>query len=269
MDPKFNPEVLKIYYFRYMREYRAVAVLWGLLTIVWCILNIVCFIQPQWIGDTEESIGYGHAGVYAHCFPEPPRFQRYVCNGTFGDFDEILNDPFRASTFFCGVAALLMLICVAALLLFFCFKKTAVFVFGGILELITAVFLFLACVIYPAGWDHAEIVKICGPDVGQYTLGDCGVRWAYILAILGIFDTALLAILAFFLASKRARIEIYSSDGTMSKSELNGFSETLSKKSMPIQPQLMVVPGQRDIDGYSDNYSRTSGKPMSRNGFQL
>ena len=135
MDPKFNPETAKVYHFRYMREYRAVAVLWAVLTIIWCILNVVCFVQPQWIGDSKDSPGYGHIGVYQHCYPDNAR-ERYVCSGDFTDFDTILNDEFKATTFFCGVSALLMLICVAALMLFFCFKKTAVFVFCGILEVI-------------------------------------------------------------------------------------------------------------------------------------
>ncbi len=136
MDPKFNPETAKFYYFRYMKEYRAICVLWGLLSIIWCILNLVAFIQPQWIGDTRESIGYGHFGVYAYCYPDNSR-AIYVCSGTFVDFQTILNDPFRATTFFVGVSALLMLITVSALLLFFCFKKTAVFIFCGILQLIS------------------------------------------------------------------------------------------------------------------------------------
>jgi len=219
MDPKFNPETAKIYHFRYMREYRAVAVLWALLTIIWCILNIVAFVQPQWIGDTEDSAGYGHVGTFKYCEPDsaPTAQGRYICTGDFTDFDEILNDEMKAATFFCGVSSLLMLICVAALLLFFCFKKAAVFVFCGILELVCAIFMFLACVIFPAGWDHPIVQRIC-PGSGEYELGDCGIRWAYILAILGIFDALILAVLAFFLASKRAKIEIYSTAGTVTKS---------------------------------------------------
>ena len=46
-----------------MREYRAVWVLWALLTNIWCVMNVVVFVQPQWIGDIPESDGYGHHGV--------------------------------------------------------------------------------------------------------------------------------------------------------------------------------------------------------------
>lgn len=260
IDPKFNPETAKIYYFRYMREYRAVSVLWALLTIIFCILNLVAFVQPQWIGDTSDSVGYGHIGVYSHCYPDDADGE-YVCSGDFTDFDSVLNGAFKAATFFCGVSALLMLICVAALLLFFCFKKTAVFVFCGVLEIICCLFMFLACVIFPAGWDQDEVKAICGPDAKEYKLDDCNIRWGYVLAILGIFDAFILAVLAFFLASKQAKIEVYS---TVSKSELNGYSETVSKKSIPIQPQVVAVPGEGDYD-----MSQHGDKARSRGGFSL
>ena len=111
-------------------------VLWALLTIIWCVMNVVVFVQPQWIGDTPESDGYGHHGVWAYCYPNHAEL-RYECSGNWADFNTLLNNPYRASAFFVGVSALLMLIAVAALLLFFCFKKTAVFYFVGVLELVT------------------------------------------------------------------------------------------------------------------------------------
>ena len=84
---------------------------------------------------------------------------------------------------------------------------------------VSAIFMFLACVIYPAGWNHFEVTRICGSDADEFRLGECSIRWAYILAILGIFDAAVLAVLAFFLAAKRAKIEIYSTTGTVTKCE--------------------------------------------------
>ena len=85
---------------------------------------------------------------------------------------------------------------------------------------LSAIFLFLACVIYPSGWDNDELQTICGPDSGKYRMGDCNIRWAYILAILGIFDAGILAVLAFFLASKRAKIEMYTASGAVTKCKL-------------------------------------------------
>ncbi|WAR25796.1 LHPL4-like protein [Mya arenaria] len=265
MEQQYNPDTARIYHFRYMREYRAVCVLWAVLTIIWATFNVVVFVQPQWIGDSPESPGYGHHGVYKYCYPDNLAL-RYQCDGSFTDFNSILNDQYKATTFFVGVSALLMLISVAALLLFFCFKKTAVFILVGILELVTAIFMFLACVIYPAGWDNKQLMEICGESSGPYNMGKCNIRWAYILAILGIFDAAILAVLAFFLASKRAKIEMYSSSA-----ELNGFgAETMSKRSMPIQPAVLAVPSVHHDprESYSE-YSQVQKRPGSQSNFNL
>lgn len=139
---KFNTETLRVYHFRYLRNYRGISVMWGILSIIWCILNLVTFVQPQWIGDSPESPGYGHLGVYAYCFPNHAR-GIYECNGSPFDFNGILNDSFKATTFFVGVSALLMLITVAALLFFFCFKKTLVFYFCGVMQIISGKYYWL------------------------------------------------------------------------------------------------------------------------------
>lgn len=39
----------------YMRNSKAIGVLWGVFTICFAIINIVVFVQPQWIGDTQDS----------------------------------------------------------------------------------------------------------------------------------------------------------------------------------------------------------------------
>ena len=68
--------------------------------------------------------------------------------------------------------------------------------------------MFLGCVIFPAGWNDDKIQRLCGNDSGYFNVGQCGIRWAYILAIIGIFDALVLAILAFVLASRQAK-EVY------------------------------------------------------------
>ena len=69
--------------------------------------------------------------------------------------------------------------------------------------------MFLGCLIFPAGWDNEHVGRICGGDTDSYSIGRCGVRWAFILAIIGIFDVFVLAILAFVMASRYARRRDY------------------------------------------------------------
>ncbi|VDI46909.1 Hypothetical predicted protein [Mytilus galloprovincialis] len=111
---------------------------------------------------------------------------------------------------------------------------------------------------------------VCGSTADQYKLGYCGVRWGYILAILGIFDAALLAILAFVLASKR---EEFPKDsyvtGTVNKSELEGYNvDTMSKRSIPIQP-VVTVPGGDDRHERFSEYSQSQFSRRPGHNFQL
>jgi len=64
--------------------------------------------------------------------------------------------------------------------------------------------LFLACVIYPGGWSADAVRTICRSD--YYDSGDCSIQWAYILAIVAIFDGIVLAVLAFVLAFRTVKL---------------------------------------------------------------
>uniref|UniRef100_A0A8C0VIL0 LHPL4 protein n=1 Tax=Cyanistes caeruleus TaxID=156563 RepID=A0A8C0VIL0_CYACU len=56
--------------------------------------------------------------------------------------------------------------------------------------------------IFPDGWDAETIRDMCGEKTGKYSLGDCSVRWAYILAIIGILNALILSFLAFVLGNR-------------------------------------------------------------------
>ncbi len=57
--------------------------------------------------------------------------------------------------------------------------------------------------IYPDGWDSEEVKRMCGQRTDKYTLGNCTVRWAYILAIISIMDSLILSFLAFVLGNRQ------------------------------------------------------------------
>uniref|UniRef100_A0A8B9GTI2 LHFPL tetraspan subfamily member 3 n=2 Tax=Astyanax mexicanus TaxID=7994 RepID=A0A8B9GTI2_ASTMX len=57
--------------------------------------------------------------------------------------------------------------------------------------------------IYPDGWDSDEVRRLCGEQTGKYSIGACSVRWAYILAIMGILDALILSFLAFVLGNRQ------------------------------------------------------------------
>lgn len=63
--------------------------------------------------------------------------------------------------------------------------------------------MVIGCMIYPDGWDSEEVKRMCGQRTDKYTLGNCTVRWAYILAIISIMDSLILSFLAFSLGSRQ------------------------------------------------------------------
>ncbi|OXB71413.1 UNVERIFIED_CONTAM: hypothetical protein H355_001460 [Colinus virginianus] len=67
----------------------------------------------------------------------------------------------------------------------------------------SAACLVLGCMIFPDGWDSDEVKRMCGEKTDKYTLGACSVRWAYILAIIGILDALILSFLAFVLGNRQ------------------------------------------------------------------
>lgn len=209
----YSTELTKVHHTNYVRNSRAIAVLWGIFTVIYAILNIVVFIQPQWFGDTGESDLPGFFGLWRYCelLTDGSDFS---CQGDFLEFTKIDNDSFRAASIFVGSAALLFLLSVVCFLLFFFLNTATVLKICGWFQVIGAVFMTLGCVIFPNGWDSPTVQKVCGQSADSYTLGSCGLRWAFILAIVLVFDAAILAVLAFVLAAKQARLlpEVYKTE---------------------------------------------------------
>lgn len=61
--------------------------------------------------------------------------------------------------------------------------------------------------VYPYGWDAAEVRRTCGVDAARFTLGQCDIRWAYLLAGIGCLDALILSILAFILATRHVKLQ--------------------------------------------------------------
>lgn len=70
----------------------------------------------------------------------------------------------------------------------------------------SAVCMIAGCAAFPAGWDEDNVRKVCGPS-DKYSLGVCGIRWAYLLATIGCLDAVILATLAFILATRHVRLQ--------------------------------------------------------------
>lgn len=55
-----------MYATNYIRNSKAIAVLWGIFTICYAIIGVVAFVTPEWIGDVDSE-NAGRFGLFQAC----------------------------------------------------------------------------------------------------------------------------------------------------------------------------------------------------------
>uniref|UniRef100_A0A1I8F4D2 Ion_trans domain-containing protein n=1 Tax=Macrostomum lignano TaxID=282301 RepID=A0A1I8F4D2_9PLAT len=189
-----------------------VGVMWAIFVVCrLAIINVVVVAQPQWIGDTEfESGGLGFFGLI-RLLPAVPDWHQCCLRRSAGRFlATILNDAFRAATVMSGLAALLALTTIVLMILFF-FVRTPEWACSP----------YSAASFIPAAGITPKFAPCAAPTRDKFNPGSCGIRWAFILAILSIFDSLVLAILAFVLGSRFAKLRPLAT-GTPGAGPMNG-----------------------------------------------
>ncbi|XP_013777227.1 lipoma HMGIC fusion partner-like protein 4 [Limulus polyphemus] len=121
---------------------------------------------------------------------------------------------------------------------------------------------------FPAGWDSEVVREVCGPEATDFNPGQCDLRWAYILAIIGVCDCTVLAILAFVLGSRYVRLlpdqYISSNSPKQRDTSTNYISDRhslTSRKSNNLEPPMLVHP-IGDPERFSE-YSHRTGRSKS------
>nr|CAH7732723.1 unnamed protein product [Callosobruchus chinensis]CAI5831109.1 unnamed protein product [Callosobruchus analis] len=256
----------QIYATRYVRNSKAIGVLWAIFTICYAIIAVVSFVTPEWIGDAVDANGdsRGKLGLWSVCYSTDNGEE---CTGRLDDFMSIPTNAFQAATAFVGLSCVFALLTICTMILFFFCHSTTVYHVSAWLQLISAACMIAGTSIFPAGWADDSARKICGPGAEKFSLGSCRIRWAYLLAAIGCLDAVILSTLAFILATRHIRLQAdphYSTAPSIFKGEMNsGFmndtaSVAGSRKSMSIHPVLMVHPGQ------DDTYSQFSQRTVPR-----
>jgi len=254
----------------FIRNSKAIGVLWGVFTFCFAIINVVVFLQPQWIGDTQNSKGTGYFGLWSACTVQPAGGQ-VECIGSFDNFDSILNTYFRIATILVAISVIATLLCICCMLMCFVVSSSTVFHIVAWLQLISGCLLLGGILVFSAGFEDPEIRKVCGPTARMFNVGECGLRWAYILAILGVLDAIVLSALAFVLATRHVKLQphpepIYG--GSMYKGQMNpgfvseGASVDGSRKSLNLQP-VMLMP-HPDAERYSEFSHHTARSKSSQ-----
>ncbi|XP_069382978.1 LHFPL tetraspan subfamily member 5b isoform X1 [Paralichthys olivaceus] len=198
-------EAAKIYHTNYVRNSRAIGVMWAVFTICFVIITVVVFIQPFWIGDSVNTPQAGYFGLFHYCIGNALTSE-LICKGSILDFGSIPSPAFRTAMFFVGSSMLLVVGTMVCFSLFFFCNAGNVYKICAWMQLASAVLMVMGCMIYPDGWDSPEVKRMCGQRTDKYSLGNCTVRWAYILAIISILDALLLAFLSFTLGNRQDKL---------------------------------------------------------------
>ncbi|KAK6303173.1 hypothetical protein J4Q44_G00256270 [Coregonus suidteri] len=232
-----SQQAAKIYHDNYMRNSRAIGVLWAIFTICFAIINVVVFIQPYWIGDSVSTPQVGYFGLFHQCVGRGPPNRELTCTGSFAEFSSIPSGAFKAASVFVFLSMVLILGCIACMALFFFCNTATVYKTCAWMQLLCAVCLVLGCIIFPDGWDAEVVRDLCGEETGKYTLGNCSVRWSYILAIIGILDALILSFLAFVLGNRQNNmfLEEHKADNNkdFAVSGVSDFIEVRDRRSDP------------------------------------
>lgn len=261
-SPPYDPDMEYYnYQVNYVRNSRAIGVLWAVFTMCFAIINVVVFVQPQWLGDTETSKGTGYFGLWRSCRLLQDG-QDLLCEGRLDDFSSIATPAFRAATVFVGLSVVIIVLCLVSMILFFFLHSSTVFHICGWMQAACALCMLVGVLIFPAGWDAPIVKEVCGNESDNYGSGQCGIRWAFILAIIGVVDCMVLSILAFVLGTRYVKLlpDQYLSSGSTYKGEVNSafMGDSNSRKSMHLQP-VMIMPGSVvDQERFSEYSHRTT-----------
>lgn len=111
-------EAAKIYHTNYVRNSRAIGVMWAIFTICFSIIIMVVFIQPYWIGDSVNTPQAGYFGLFHYCIGNALTSE-LICKGSVFNFGSIPSAAFRTAMFFTGSSMLLVVGTIVCFSLFF------------------------------------------------------------------------------------------------------------------------------------------------------
>ncbi|KAK9497545.1 hypothetical protein O3M35_004245 [Rhynocoris fuscipes] len=260
-----------IYATNYVRNSKAIGVLWAIFTICYAIILVVAFVTPEWIGDIKNSEYPARFGVWKICFYGTEIGVSEECHGRLDDLKSILNLPFRISTILFAISILIAILTILIMILFLFLTSTTVFKTCAWLQIISGICLVAAVLLYPVGWDSDVVRRTCGQSAAKYFLADCKFGWSFLLAVIGCLDAFILATLAFILATRHVKLQpepTYTTNGSLYKGEVNGgfmsdaHSMAGSRKSLNLHP-VLLMPQPGEMDCYSEFSNRTGRSKSS------
>uniref|UniRef100_A0A6I8PIH8 LHFPL tetraspan subfamily member 3 n=1 Tax=Ornithorhynchus anatinus TaxID=9258 RepID=A0A6I8PIH8_ORNAN len=151
-------EAARLYHSNYVRNSRAIGVLWAIFTICFAIVNVVCFIQPYWIGDGVDTPQAGYFGLFHYCVGGGGPGRELTCRGSFADLATLPSAAFQAASFFIGLSMMLTVACIACFALFFFCNTATVYKICAWMQLTSdlVIQLTLSHLIQPEAWNFSD-----------------------------------------------------------------------------------------------------------------
>lgn len=127
-----------MYATNYVRNSKAIGVLWGIFTICYAIIAVVAFVTPEWMGETSSgSESPARFGLWSTCSYGTTAGVVEDCQGRLDDLTTIPSLPGKAATLLAAVSVFVALITIVAMLLFFFIASTKVFHLCGWMQVIS------------------------------------------------------------------------------------------------------------------------------------
>ncbi|MBN3319411.1 LHPL3 protein, partial [Atractosteus spatula] len=201
-------EVARLYQTEFIRSARAVGALWAVCTLCFAVIEVVILIQPSWVGTGEVRYRPGQGGppplagslgLFEVCLDTD--WLAPECRGSLGTLTPLPS--FQTPAVLVCMSLALVWASVGCLALFHFCNSATVYKICAWLQLSAGFCLALACVLFPDSWDSEDMRALCGDGVSSFSPGRCSVHWAFVLAMLGVLDAAILATLAFVLGNRQ------------------------------------------------------------------
>lgn len=127
----------QIYAANYVRNSKAIGVLWGIFTICYAIINSVAFITPEWLGDASESENPTRFGLWSTCYINLNSGGIEDCRGNLHNLLTSDFSPFNVAAIFGIISIFIALLTVVALILFFFCTSTKVYCICGWMQFLS------------------------------------------------------------------------------------------------------------------------------------
>lgn len=122
----------QIYATTYVRNSKAIGVLWAIFTICYAIIVVVTYVTPEWIGNVEGERP-AKFGLWLTCYADDDQ----QCVGKFHEFYKTKNLHFLIASVCVGISVITAVLTIVTMFFFFFCDSTNVYHVCGWLQLVS------------------------------------------------------------------------------------------------------------------------------------